>query len=288
MNKIKVAVLMGGLSSEREVSLISGKGVLGNLNKDKYEVCGIDIPSELEKLKEIKPDLAFVIMHGKGGEDGIIQGYLKTLGIKYTGCGVMASAIGMNKKFFKWVMEHNNILMPKMVSKAPCVVKPNCGGSSVGVSIVEKNRDLIKAIELAKKYDKEVIIEEYIKGKEVTCGVWGNKKVQALPVVEIIPKNKFFDYESKYSDGGAKEICPARLDRMMTEKIQEIAVQVFKVIGGRGFARVDMIIRDKDVYVLDINTLPGLTPNSLLPKETKAIGLSYSQMLDKIIKLALE
>lgn len=287
MKKLKVAVLTGGLSCEREVSLVSGKGVLNNLNKDKYEVWGIDVPSELEKIKKIKPDLAFIIMHGKGGEDGEIQGYLETLGIRYTGSGVFASAMGMNKKFFKWVMEHNNIKMPKTVLKAPCVVKPNCGGSSVGVSIVEKNKDLIKAIELAKKYDSEVIIEEYIKGMEVTCGVWGNKKVEALPVVEIIPKNKFFDYESKYSDGGAKEICPARLDRIMTEKIQEITVQVFKLIEGRGFARVDMIIRDKDVYVLDINTLPGMTPNSLLPKEAKAAGYSYSQMLDRIIELAL-
>lgn len=288
MAKLKVTVLMGGNSCEREVSLVSGAGVLKNLDKSKYKVWGIDVPSELEKLKEIKPDLAFIIMHGKGGEDGIIQGYLETLGIKYTGCGVLASAIGMNKKFFKWVMEHNNVLMPKSVSKAPCVVKPNCGGSSVGVSIVEEDRDLDKAIKLAKKYDDEVLIEEYIEGMEITCGVLGNDEVEALPVVEIIPKNKFFDYESKYSDGGAQEICPARLNSEMTTKVQKIALKVFKVIGGRGFARVDMIIRNDEVYVLDINTLPGLTPNSLLPKEAKAIGMSYGQMLDRIIELALK
>ncbi|MFA5025729.1 MAG: D-alanine--D-alanine ligase [Candidatus Shapirobacteria bacterium] len=283
MKKIRVVVLMGGNSSEREVSLSSGTGVLKNLDRNKYEVWGIDVPSELEKLKEIKPDLAFIIMHGKGGEDGEIQGYLETLGIKYTGCGVLASAIGMNKKFFKWVMEHNNILMPKTVFGAPCVVKPNCGGSSVGVSIVEKDKDLKKAIKLAKKYDGEVIIEDYIKGMEITCGVWGSNIVEALPVVEIIPKNKFFDYESKYSDGGAEEICPARLDKMMTKKVQEIAVKVFKVVEGRGFARIDMIIKNDKVFVLDINTLPGMTPNSLLPKEAGAIGMSYSQMLDRII-----
>ena len=287
MKKIKVVVLMGGKSCEREVSLMSGAGVLKNLNKDKYEVWGIDVPRELDKLKEKRPDLAFIIMHGKGGEDGEIQGYLETLEIKYTGSGVMASAIGMNKKFFKWVMEQNNILMPKDVLKAPCVVKPVCGGSSVGVSIVEEDDQMKKAIELAKKYDKEIIIEEYIKGIEVTCGVWGNEKVEALPVVEIIPKNKFFDYESKYSDGGAQEICPARLSEEMTKKIQEIADKVFKVIDGKGFARVDMMIRGNEIYVLDINTLPGMTPNSLLPKEAKAAGYSYSQMLDKIIELAL-
>jgi D-alanine-D-alanine ligase len=297
MKKIKVAVLMGGKSCEREVSLMSGEGVLRNLDKNKYEVWGIDVPMELDKLKERRPDLAFIIMHGKGGEDGEIQGYLETLEIKYTGSGVMASAIGMNKKFFKWVMEHNNILMPKDVLKAPCVVKPVCGGSSVGVSIVEEDKQMEKAIKLAKEYDKEIIIEEYVKGMEVTCGVWGNPstasqsgragEIEALPVVEIIPKNKFFDYESKYTDNGTQEICPARLSDEMTKKVQEIAIKVFKVIDGRGFARVDMMIREGEVYVLDINTLPGMTPNSLLPKEAKAVGYSYSQMLDKIIELAL-
>ncbi|MFA6007090.1 MAG: D-alanine--D-alanine ligase [Candidatus Shapirobacteria bacterium] len=287
MKKLKVAVLMGGLSCEREVSLVSGKGVLENLNKNKYEAVGVDVPSELPKLNKTKFDLAFVIMHGKGGEDGEIQGYLETLGIKYIGCGVLASAMGMNKKFFKWVMEHNDILMPKTNRKIPCVVKPVCGGSSVGVSIVEEDRDLESAIKLAKKYDQEIIIEEYIKGTEVTCGVWGNKKVEALPVVEIIPKNKFFDYESKYSDGGAQEICPARLNKEITKKIQGIAIKVFKIIGGKDFARVDMMVRNGEIYVLDINTLPGLTPNSLLPKEAKAVGYSYSQMLDKMIELGL-
>lgn len=292
MKKIKIAVLFGGESPERGVSLVSGAEVMKNLDREKYEVFGIDVPKELEEIRKIKPDLAFIILHGKGGEDGVIQGYLETLKIKYTGCGVLASAIGMNKKFFRWVMEHNNILVAKEVREAPCVVKPNCGGSSVGVSVVEKNSYLKGAIELAKKYDKEIIVEDYIGGIEVTCGVWGSLansgQVEALPVVEIIPKNMFFDYESKYSDGGAQEICPARLSEKMTKKIQEIAVKVFKVIDGNGFGRVDMIVRGEDVYVLDINTLPGLTPNSLLPKEAKAMGMSYSQMLDKIVELALK
>lgn len=287
MKKLKVAVLMGGLSCEREVSLISGKGVIENLDREKYEVFGVDVPLELSKLDETKVDLAFIIMHGKGGEDGEIQGYLESKGIKYTGCGVLASAIGMNKKFFKWVMKNNNILVPKEVNEVPCVIKPVCGGSSVGVSIVENKEKLEEAILLARKTDKEIIKEEYIKGIEVTCGVWGNEKNEALPVVEIIPKNKFFDYECKYNDGGAREICPARLSEEMTRKIQKIAIKVFRTIGGKDFARVDMIIKGEDVYVLDINTLPGLTPNSLLPKEAKAAGYSYSQMLDKIIELAI-
>ena len=285
MSKIKVAVLMGGIGCEREVSLVSGKEVINNLNKDKYEVWGVDVPTELGKIKGC--DVAFLALHGEGGEDGTIQGYLETLGIRYIGCGVLASAIGMNKKFFKYLMRQNNVTVPEDRISLPCVVKPVCGGSSVGVSIVEKDGDFDKAIGLAKIYDKEVMIEEYIKGTEVTCGVWGRDKIEALPVVEIIPKNKFFDYESKYSDDGAEEICPARLSQKMTNKVQSIALKVFEVIGGRGFARVDMIIRDREVYVLDINTLPGLTPNSLLPKEAKAIGIGYSEMLDRMIELAL-
>jgi D-alanine-D-alanine ligase len=275
---------------------VSGKGVIENLDKEKYIVWGVDVPRELEKVKGC--EVAFLALHGKGGEDGTIQGYLETLGIKYTGCGVLASAVGMDKNCFKHLMENNQVLVPKETTKAPCVVKPVCGGSSVGVSIVERDGEMVSAIELAKKWDREVLIEEYIRGIEVTCGVWGNPptasqsgragEIKALPVVEIIPKNKFFDYESKYSDGGAQEICPARLSEKVTNKVQKTALRVFEIIGGRGFARVDMIIRDEKAYVLDINTLPGLTPNSLLPKEFKAIGLSYSQMLDKMIELAME
>lgn len=284
MTKIKVAVLMGGIGCEREVSLVSGKKVFDNLDREKYEPVLIDVPRELEKIKGC--EVAFIAMHGKGGEDGAIQGYLETLGIKYTGCGILASAIGMNKKYFKEQMVRNNILVPKTVSVAPCVVKPVCGGSSVGVSIVEEDKDMARAIDLAKKYDNEVIVEEYIKGTEVTCGVWGREIIEALPVVEIRPKGKFFDYESKYSDGGALEICPAEIGKILTKKVSDTAIKVFKAIDGRGFARVDMIIKNEQVYVLDINTLPGLTPNSLLPKEAKAMGISYGQLLEKIIELS--
>jgi len=282
MAKLRVGVLMGGDSCEREVSLMSGKEIIKNLDTKKYEVVEIVIPQDLAKVKEV--DMAFLALHGKGGEDGVIQGYLETLGIKYTGCGVLASAIGMNKKFFKWVMEHNNILMPKTVSKAPCVVKPNCGGSSVGVSIVENENELSDAIELAKKYDSEIIIEEYIEGIEVSCGILGN---EVLPVIEIVSKKDFFDYEAKYTEGMSEEICPARLSEEVSKKVQELTMRVFEMIGGKGYARVDFIIKDKRAFLLEINTLPGMTPNSLLPKEAKAAGYSFSQMLDRIIESAL-
>lgn len=273
MNKLKVAVLMGGKSSEREVSLMSGREVIKNLDKDKFEIVGQD-----------ECDVAFIALHGKGGEDGTIQRYLENKNIRYTGCGVEASEIGMDKKRFREVMIKNNILVPKETTKVPCVVKPNNGGSSVGVSIVKKIEDLEKAIELAKKYDGNILIEEYIEGMEITCGILGD---EVLPVVEIIPKGDFFDYESKYSESGAQEICPARLSPEVTKKIQETAMKVFKVIGGKGFGRVDLIIKDDQPYVLEINTIPGLTPNSLLPKEAKAAGYSYTEMLTRMIELAL-
>lgn len=272
---------MGGESTEREVSLMSGREVIKNLDKNKYEVVGIVMPEELEKIKKV--EMAFIALHGKGGEDGVIQGYLETLGIKYTGCGVLASAIGMDKKIFRDLMGVNKILMPKLVTKAPCVVKPANGGSSVGVTIVKKQNELVGAINEAKKYDSEIIIEEYIEGVEISCGVLGN---EVLPIIEIIPKKDFFDYEAKYTEGMSEEICPARLSEEMTKMVQKEAMKTFKMIGGKGYARVDFIIKDNKAYLLEINTLPGLTPTSLVPKEARVVGMSYSQLLDRIIELA--
>jgi len=274
---------MGGTSSEREVSLMSGREVSRNLDKNKYEVVEIVVPEELKKVKEV--GVALIALHGKGGEDGVIQGYLESIGIKYTGSGVLASAIGMDKKIFRDLMGANKILMPKLVTKPPLVVKPANGGSSVGVSIVKRDEELESAISKAKKYDSEIIIEEYLRGTEVSCGVLGGV---VLPVVEIVPKNEFFDYESKYTDSGAREICPARISKRMSERVQKLTLKVFKAIKGRGYARVDFIIKNNRAYLLEINTLPGLTPISLLPKEAEAAGINYSQLLDRIIELAIE
>jgi D-alanine-D-alanine ligase len=193
----------------------------------------------------------------------------------------------MDKVIFKKVMENSGFLMAKETNKVPCVVKPSNGGSSVGVSIVKSEVDLKKAIDEAKKYDTKVIIEEYIEGLEVSCGVIGNENPTALPVIEIRPKKKFFDYEAKYIKGMSEEICPAEISTDLTKDIQEKSVGVFKAIGGRGYARVDFIIRNGIPYLLEINTLPGLTVNSLIPQEAAAAGINYPQLLDKIIELAL-
>ncbi len=280
-----MAVLMGGNSSEREVSLSSGSEVVKNLDKNKYEILAIDVPNDLPKLDKFKPDVAFIALHGKGGEDGQIQGYLETKGIKYTGCGVLASAIGLDKMIFRWVMERFGLPMARLTDKVPCVVKPVNGGSSVGVSIVKKQKDLIEAIKKARKYSDEVLVEEYLEGEEFTCGVIGDV---VLPVVQIKTKEVFFDYEAKYKDGLSEEICPADISVALTKKIQELTVEVFRAVKGKGYARVDFIVKNNKPYILEINTLPGMTPNSLLPKEARALGISYPNLLDKMVELALE
>lgn len=281
--KLKVAVLMGGNSSEKEVSLMSGREIINNLDKNKYEVVKINVPDELEKVKGC--DLAFVALHGKGGEDGQIQGYLEMNGVKYTGCGVLASAIGMNKLIFRWLLERFNLPMPKLTEKIPCVVKPVDAGSSVGVTIVKKQSQLVKAIKEAKKFGSEVLVEEYLEGREFSCGILGDL---VLPPIEIKPKKDFFDFEAKYNEKMCVEICPAKISKSLNDKIQELTKEVFTLIKGKGCARVDFIVKANKPYILEINTLPGMTEFSLLPKEAAVLGISYPKLLDKIIKIALE
>lgn len=337
MNKRRVIVLMGGKTPEHEVSLASGREVVKNLDKRKYEVLPVVISKdgqkwelkspeqillyspgwstkeskrelvaggELLKLESVsqKADVVFIAIHGPYGEDGTVQGMLELAGIPYIGAGVLASALGMDKPMFRKIMERERILVPKYMVlgekdrpvdvwknfKLPVVVKPSSQGSSVGVTLVRKKSDLQKALDLAFQYGPDVIVEEYLKGIEVTCGVLGNKKPFALPLVEIVPKKEFFDYEAKYFNGKCEEIVPARISAKLTEKVQKISVKVYKAINCRGFGRVDLIIRQGKPYVLEINTIPGLTPNSLLPKEAAAAGISYPKLLDKLIELALE
>jgi D-alanine-D-alanine ligase len=292
--KIKVVVLMGGKSSEREISLLSGKEVLANIDREKYSVASLEIPKNgddwVVQLLKSKPDVVFIALHGAFGEDGSIQGMLTQLGIPYTGSGILASSLGMDKILFKELMRFKKIPVPKDVDKFPCFIKPNNEGSSVGASPAINRQEFKSAIKLARKSSNEIIIEEYLKGIELTCAVIGNEKPIALPVIEIRPlKEKFFDYKSKYTDGGSEEIVPARISKTLTKKVQELSIDVYKAIGCSGFARVDFILKDnKYPIVLEINTIPGLTKMSLVPKAAKAAGISYSNLLDKIIKYALE
>lgn len=340
--KKKVAVLMGGKTPEYEISLISGREVVANLPKKyralpivisrngskwqliKKEVLlkALDNPlallgtenepefgkkSKLVKINDMAAmvDVVFIAMHGPFGEDGIVQGALELAGIPYTGPGVLASALSMDKLRFRKIMKAEGISIPgyvslrknepktkvyKQLGKPPFFVKPNDQGSSVGMSLVRRKKDLGKAIKLAFKYSDIVLVDEYIKGLEITCAILGNNDPIPLPLVEIIPlKEDYFDYDSKYTDGGAEEIAPARIPKKLTSQVQTVAIGIYKAIGCKGFSRVDFILKDNRwPVVLEINTIPGLTPMSLLPKAAEAGGISYDVLLDKIIKYAIE
>lgn len=305
MKKIRVLLLMGGGGSEHQVSLASGKEVLNNFDLEKYEVISVVVENQqidVEQIREINPDVVFIVIHGTVGEDGTIQRILERSNIKFIGCGSEVSAIGMDKTKFKELMVKNGLSVANGIEinknekidfdlikslGEKLVVKPVNQGSSVGVSIVDNLENINKAIEEAFKYDNRVLIEEFIDGIEVSCGLIGNEKPISLPVIEICPKEGFFDYEAKYTDGKCEEIVPARLSEEVTRKVQDLALEVFDLMKCKDMARVDFIIKNNNPIILEINTIPGLTPNSLLPKEAKAAGISYSKLLDLLVEMGI-
>jgi len=305
MKRIRVGIIAGGWSSEREISLKSGKAVYDALDRRKYEPVLWDIKQDLEAIfkEKDKIDIAFPLLHGKIGEDGCIQGFLKILRIPFVGSDLTSSAISMNKKLTKQIFEANGLLVPKWISlkkdsslklrkdlKFPLVMKPVSEGSSFGVSICEDEEELNKGMENAFRYDEEIIIEEYIDGKEITAPVIGYDELEVLPLIEIVPKkgHKFFDFEAKYKSGETDEICPARISKEMEKKVKEIAKFAFNAIGCRIWARIDMIVKDERVYLLEVNTIPGMTENSLFPLSAKKAGMSFSELLDRLISLSLK
>jgi len=295
MSKLKIAVLYGGTSNERPVSINSAKSIISNLNRSKYEVLPYDFPKDLNRflLNYKKIDVAFPVFHGKGGEDGTIQGFLETLGVKFVFSGIFSQAVGMNKRATKILFQSAGIKVPDEYTlkniKFPLVIKPNDSGSSFGVYIIISKKEFNQFYPKVKKEFKDVILEQYIPGREFTASVIGNENPRALPVIEIIPKNKFFDYESKYSEGGAQEICPAKIDKALTKKIQDIGVLAHKTLNCRGLSRTDMIVADDgQIYSMEINTIPGQTKTSLVPKAAQSAGYTYPQFLDQLIELALE
>lgn len=303
MKKLRVAVLMGGPSGEREVSLASGRGVVRALQASgKFEVLPVEIAATGDLPPMAAVDVAFIAMHGKGGEDGTIQKKLERKNIPYTGSGVLASALGMDKVRSLALFREAGLLVPeykvvssKVVSSKgvtfPVVTKPNYHGSSLGVSICRNATELKKGIALAQKYDKDVIIQQFVDGVELTCAVLGNKKPKALPVVEIIAnKGDFYDYASKYETGGSDHIIPARIPKAVAKKVQQQAIKVHQLLGCRGFSRTDFIFDKKHnkLYVLEINTIPGLTPTSLFPDAARAAGISFGSLLERLVQLALQ
>jgi D-alanine-D-alanine ligase len=308
MGKLTVALLAGGISSEREVSLHSGEQVHEALDKTKYNILRYDPQSDLARLVQDAPqiDIALIILHGPFGEDGTVQGLLDLLDIPYQGSGVLGSALAMNKVVTKQLYEKAGLpVIPYAVYDRnetvdvgkcaaqiglPLVVKPVEAGSSVGMSIIKSAADLQGALDKAGEFDNAILVESYIEGTELTAGVIGNKKLEALPLIEIIPDetHEFFDYEAKYTAGVTQEICPARIDAELTLKAQNYAKIAHRALFCKGYSRTDMILKDNEMYVLETNTIPGMTATSLFPQAAQKAGMSFSQVLDRLIELGLE
>jgi len=308
MAKKRLALIAGGTSDERDVSLRGAAGVEKALDPEKYEVVRYDPATDLARIAADAHniDVAFLLLHGVNGEDGTIQGFLDLLGIPYQGAGVLGSALAMDKNLAKtmyrlnglpvapWVMAEPGDLKDtgRILSEVglPCVVKPVRQGSSIGMSIVRSQEQLPDALRLALKHDDEVMVEAYIKGRELTVGVLGNQDLMPLPLIEIIPnaQYEFFDYEAKYQPGASKEICPAPVDDQVREKAQRYALTAHRCLQLRGYSRTDMILSGDELYLLETNTIPGMTPTSLLPQAAAEAGIGFAQLLDRLIELAME
>jgi D-alanine-D-alanine ligase len=294
----KIAVLMGGISSEREISLLTGKAVLKALKQKGFNAMDIDIDrNAAESIKKANPDIAFIALHGTFGEDGAIQGILEYAGIPYTGSGVLGSSIAFDKLTSKAILMHKNIPTPeyKILDKQntdalstppfmPCVVKPPNQGSSIGIGIVRKTEQWAPALEEAFKYSDEILVERFIDGKLLAIGV---KPDKSLPIVHIEPKSGFYDYEAKYTVGKTEYHCPADLDEETTKICAQVSLGAYRALNARGFARVDVILDEKNTpYVLELNTIPGMTPTSLLPMAAKKDGLEFDDLVQEIVSTA--
>ncbi len=314
---MKVAVLAGGPSNERDVSLRSAAQIVKALPKARYAATLIEIPKDgaWPSWKDLAGfDVAFIGMHGKFGEDGRPQAFLEIMGVPYTGSGVLASALGMDKARTLETVARHGIHVPEEIVLAtpprgaaararyariaaekigiPCVVKPNQSGSSIGVTIARTKAALAPAIAKAFREDQNVIVQRYIKGREITCGVMGNSgrtRLVALPPVEIVAAGEFFDYRAKYFAKETREICPAPLGGKMTREVQKLAMKAHEALGCDGATRSDFILTPGGrFYFLEINTIPGLTEASLLPKEAAAQGMTFGEFLEAQILLALD
>jgi len=300
MKSKKIGVLFGGLSAEREISLKSGTAVHQALMAQGYNAVAIDVGRDLaDVLKREAIDVAFIALHGRYGEDGCVQGMLELLQIPYTGSGVLASALAMHKLYSKQAFLAGGILtapfrcyrlsetvkLTDLPFGLPLVVKPVQEGSSVGVSIVKEESQLAAALELAFHYDDEILVEQYIKGQEVQIGILDDTPVGAI---EIVPKNEFYDFEAKYTDGMAEHVFPARLEPALYKKAEQTGLAAHHALGCRGYSQVDLLVTSNgDCYVLEVNTLPGMTALSLLPEiAAKGAGLSFEALVSRIIESA--
>ncbi len=350
MSKLKLGVIFGGISTEHDVSIVSGTSVIENLDKEKYEIYPIYISKdgkwfkyiktindiktleinqeikEIQKIEDVigylsKMDVIFPVLHGLGGEDGSIQGIFELIKVPFVGCGILSSSVGMDKVYSKVVFEkakinqakyeyirkydENYIYIDKEFNekicdieeicnlveqnlKYPMFIKPSNSGSSVGINKAKTRNELKKAIEYAIKFDKKVLIEEGINGRELECAVLGNEDVIASCVGEILPAEEFYSYDAKYTNAESKTEIPAKLDDTIQNEIRKQAIKAFKAIDGKGLSRVDFFLENETnkIYINEINTLPGFTKISMYPKLFEHEGIKYKDLLDKLIKLA--
>ena len=302
----KVALLSGGTSGEREISIASGKSTFKALVDSGFQITNLD-PANKEDLKTLIDgdfDVAFLVLHGRKGEDGVIQGFLELIDLPYTGSGVWASSTAMNKARSKVFYQQEGIPTPQSVTifkdvhpdpsevielvGEKCVVKPSTEGSSLGVFIVEGEEQLATAMIDVFKYDDQALVERYVKGRELTVAVLGNDDPVALPVIEIVPKNDSYDFESKYQPGGSEHICPANLPEEITLKVQDYAKRAHKALSCAGVSRSDFLVEeDGSCWILETNTLPGMTSTSLLPDAARAVGISFEELCVLMVKNAL-
>ncbi len=305
--RLRVAVLMGGRSSEHEVSLSSGRSVVDGLSPERYDVVPVELPREgpwlLTREEAAAYDVVFPVLHGPFGEDGTVQGLLELADVAYVGAGVAGSALAMDKDLFKAVMRDNGVPVARSQTLRrgrdeggespfgyPVVVKPARLGSSVGISIVRSAEELRPAVELAFAHDEKVLVEEFLEGVEVECSVLGNEDPVASVPGEIVPlASDWYDYEAKYAEGGMELVVPARIPPETTARVQELAVAAFVAADCEGMARVDFFAApDGAVTVNELNTIPGFTATSVYAKLFEASGLPYGELLDRLVALALE
>jgi len=305
LSEMKIAVLMGGTSSEREVSLRTGRAVENALKSQGLQVVGIDVDGQMvRKLMAAQIDLVFLALHGRGGEDGSVQGLLEVMGIPYTGSKVLASALAFHKAKTKAVLSFHHIPTPRFVVlthgdflarpqeasklawRYPVVVKPCEEGSTFGVSLVKAPEEMEAACAHAFQYGSEVLIEDFIDGREVTVGILAD---QALPVVEVVPRSGFYDYEAKYTPGKTEYIVPAQLEENLYQQVQYWGLRAHRALGCRGVSRVDIRIDQQgNPFVLEVNTIPGMTETSLLPKAARVAGIPFEELVKRILNLALD
>lgn len=293
----RIAVLMGGKSAEREVSLKTGSAVAAALKANGHEIVEIDAAGDLAaELAEAAPEIAFIALHGRWGEDGTVQGMLEMMGIPYTGSGVAASALAMDKILSKILFIAKGIPTPGYALlgpgqgasdiglKPPFVIKPPREGSTIGITIVKNSEEAQAAVAEARKFADVLLVEEFVEGRELTVGVLDGRP---LPIVEIAPESGFYDYHSKYTAGRTNYYCPADLDPETAARVGEAGRNAYLALGCAGAARVDVILDGaKNPWVIEVNTIPGMTPTSLLPKAAKAAGMDFSRLVEEMLKSA--